>query len=180
VDSTHHERPHNVVCRFQRIVNPVIVASSEARDVLKQNPTASHFSHDPHGVEEQSGALAIDAAPLRVRRTGVLAGRASGDDFGKESEIAEKSICGQGSHVVIEQRAGIVAAEYSAAPRIDLAGGDRCEARAVKTEGLTTRCAAEQIQGSPSCLFPHIHARRKASGRGSRAGGNGRKQAETF
>jgi hypothetical protein len=101
MDSTHHERPDGVACFFQRIVNPVVAASSEARHVLKEHPTGSHFSHDPHGVEEQSGALAIDAAPLRVRRAGVLAGRASADDFGKESEIAEKSICCKGSDIVI-------------------------------------------------------------------------------
>jgi hypothetical protein len=82
MDSTHHERPDGVACRFQFIVNPVIAASSEARHVLKENPTGSHFSHDPHGVKEQSGALAIDATPLRVRRAGVLAGRASANDVG--------------------------------------------------------------------------------------------------
>jgi hypothetical protein len=133
MDSTHHERPDGVACFFQFIVNPVIAASPEARHVLKENPTGSHFSHQPHGVKEQSGALAIDAAPLRVRRRGVLAGRASADDVGKVSEIASKPICGERSDVIVHPHAGIVLAEDRAPPRVDFACRNRGEARAMES-----------------------------------------------
>lgn len=149
MDSTHHERPDGVACFFQCVVHPVISASPEARDILKENPTGSHFAHQPHGVEEQSGALAIDATPFGVRRRGVLTGRASADDVGKESEIAEKSICAERSDVVIHPHAGIVLGEDCAPPRIDLAGGNRGEACTMQTKGPTTRGAAEQVQRPP-------------------------------
>lgn len=153
MDSTHHKWPDGVARLFQRIVHAVISASSEARDVLKENPTGSHVTHQPQGVEEQSCPLAIDAAAFGVRRACVLAGRTSADDFGKESEIAAKSICAERSHIVIEQGARIVSAEDRAPPRIDLAGCNGEKSRAMQSERPSARGAAEQIQCAPSGGF---------------------------
>lgn len=164
MDSTHHERPDGVARLFQRIVYAVVSASSQARDILKENPTGSHFAHQPQGVEEQSGALAIDAAAFGIRRACVLTGRASADDFGKESEIAAKSICVERPHVVIEPDIRIVSAEDRAPPRIDLAGRNGEKSGAMKPERPPARGAAEQIQCAPSGgLDSDLHGRNETA-----------------
>ena len=151
VPSTHHERPDGVACRFQRIVNPVISASAEPRDVLKADPTGSHFAHQPHGLEEQSGALAVDAFALGVRRAGVLAGRASDD--GVDGAESGQSVNCEGPNVIEHHHARPVVRKHRAPPWVGLARGDRRPAGAMQPERPAAGRAAEEVE-APHPAFP--------------------------
>jgi hypothetical protein len=141
--STHHERPAGVAESLQFNEEPVDASSSEARAVLKSAPTRPALSDDADGLEEQAGALAVDAAALGVRGAGVLAWGGADDDIGEADAIGNKSSCPEGSHVIVEPRVGEVPAEDGAAPRVDFAGGDGSEAGAVQAERPAATCAAE-------------------------------------
>ena len=154
VPSTHHERPAGVACRFQFAENPVDAASADARDVLICEPTGSHLSHQPHGFKKQSGALAIDAAPLRVRRAGVLAGRAS-DNGVDGAESGQRSSC-EGANVIEHHHVGPVVGEYGAPPRIGLARRDRFPAGAMKSQSPAAGSAAEKVQASHAITLARI------------------------
>lgn len=134
VRSTHHARFAGVAERVQRIEQPVSAASSEIRAVLKSEPARAAISDQTDGLEVEARPLAFDAFAPGVGAGDVLARRAADDDVGQESEIGNKSSCGEAADVLIESDMGIVLCVEDAAPFDDLAGGDRDEAGAMQAE----------------------------------------------
>jgi hypothetical protein len=146
ISSTHHARFDGVAERLQRIEQPVRAASSEVSAVLKSEPARAAFSDQPDGFEVESRPRAVDAFAPCVGAADVLARRAARDKVGQETNVGNKSPCGEGADVVVEADMGIVLRVEHAPPRNNLAGGDGDEARTVQAARPATGRSREQVQ----------------------------------
>ena len=144
--STHHARFDGVAERFQFIEQPVSAASSEIRAVLKSEPARAAISDQTDGFEIEARPFAVDATPFGVGAGDVLTRRAADNDVGQDSEIGNKSSCGETAHVVVESDMGIVLCVEDTPPLDDLAGGDRDEAGTMQAERPTAGRCAEQVE----------------------------------
>lgn len=127
VVSTHHARFAGVAERFQRIEQPVSAASSEVTAVLKSEPARSAISDQTDSFEVEAGAFAFDPFAFGVGAGDVLARRAANDDVGEETEVGNKSSCGERSDVVVNADMREILRIEDAPPFDDLAGRDRHE-----------------------------------------------------
>jgi hypothetical protein len=116
MSSTHHQRPAGVTSGLQVSENPVSAVSSEARDVLNENPLGSQLSHQPRELAPESASLAVDACS-EPSGTDILAGEPSCDEIhGLELGV------GDGSDVVKASDIWPVSSEHTQAEgvRLDL------------------------------------------------------------
>jgi len=90
VVSTHHERPAGVAFRFQSTAHDIRAASTERRHVLSNDPTGSHFAHEPQVLEPQSAAGAVEAGAFPCDAD-VLAGKATDDGVDVPAVLPNKS-----------------------------------------------------------------------------------------
>ncbi len=153
--STHHARFDGVAERFQLSEQPVSAASSEISAVLKSEPARAAISDKADGFEVEAGPLAVDPFALGVGAGDVLARRAADDDVGQESEIGNKSGCGEAADVVVESDMGIVFRVKDAPPFDDLAGGDGDEAGTVQAERPAARRGAEEVERAHHSQSPY-------------------------
>jgi hypothetical protein len=95
--STHHGRPHGVSFLFQASEHGVSTASSESRNVLKEKPSRSHFTHDPVQLPPQPrflGWCGFGADPLAFTGdTEVLAGESAGDPIDSSASFPNRFCC---------------------------------------------------------------------------------------
>ena len=132
--STHHARFAGVAERFQCSEQPVSAASSEVSAILKSEPARAALSNQPDGFAVEARPRAVDPFAPGIGAADVLARRAADDDVWQESEIGNKSSCGEAADVLVKSDMGIVLCVEDAPPFDDLAGGDGDEARAVQAE----------------------------------------------
>jgi hypothetical protein len=86
VVSPHHERPDGVSARFQVFDDPVSSESAEARHVLSDQPSGSHFAHQPEELRPEPAFVGV-ALP------------ASGDADGLAGESSDQSVsCREVTH----------------------------------------------------------------------------------
>ncbi|AHI26373.1 hypothetical protein H845_2443 [Komagataeibacter xylinus E25] len=146
ISSTHHARFNGVAERLQRVEQPVRAASSEVSAVLKSEPAWAAFSDQADGFEVETRPRAVDAFAPGVGAADVLARRAARDKVGQETEIGNKSPCGEGADVVVEPDMGVVLRVEHTSPRDDLAGGDGDEASPVQAQCPAAGRPREQVQ----------------------------------
>lgn len=153
--STHHARFAGVAERFQRSEQPVGAASSEIRAILKSEPARAAISDQADGFKIEPRPFAVDALAPGVGAGDVLARRAADDDVGQESEVGNKSSCGEGSDILVEPDMGIVLRVEDAAPFDDLACRDGDETGAVQAERPAARRRAEQVERAHHSHSPY-------------------------
>ena len=163
VVSTHHTRLDGVAERFQLAEHPVSAASSEVRAVFKSEPARAAISDQTGGFEIEAGAFALDPFAFGVGAGDILARRAADDDVGEESEIGNKSSCGERSDVVVKADMGEILRVKDAPPFDDLAGCDRDEAGAMQAERPAARRRAEQVEGAHHSQSPYSLSQNRPS-----------------
>jgi hypothetical protein len=146
IRSTHHAWPAGVAERFQLIEQPVGAASSEVRAIFKSEPARAAVSDQPHRLEVEPRAFALDPLALRVGAADVLAGRRADDDLGQAAEVGNKSSCREGADIGVESDMREVLRIEDAPPFDDLAGGDGHEPRPVQPERPAARRTAEEVE----------------------------------
>lgn len=164
VSSTHHACFNGVAERLQRIEQPVRATSSEVSAVLKSEPARAAFSDQPDGFEVEARPRAVDAFAPGVGAADVLTRRAARDKVGQETEVGNKSPCGEGADVVVEADMGIVLRVEHAPPWNNLAGGDGDEARPVQAQRPAAGRPREQLQHT-QWRIGHGDARRRGDAR---------------
>jgi hypothetical protein len=141
--STHHDRFAGVAKRFQVCEHPVSRDSSDARDVLSNDPTRAAFADDAGEFRPQV-ALVLGAALLTGNAEG-LAREAAADKLGGGHTISGKPGCGDASHVAVAGHAWPPVAEHATREGVALAEGDGAHADGFQAEAETAD-AAEKVE----------------------------------
>lgn len=146
MDSTHHERPAGVACRFQVKENLVSPENSEAMDVLNDDPSGSDSSNNPGVLSPESAASAREPFRFRTRgMTDVLAGEPS----------ANKVCCWgcQRADIRVARDSWPVLCEDGSAVGVDFAELDGSHSRSLKPKAEAPD-AAEEVE---DIHFPRLY-----------------------
>ena len=97
-------------------------------DVLHDDVPGSKLANDAEIFDPKAGPSAVKSEGFRrVGNANVLAGEAAADDINADA-VTNKSVCGEGSHVVINRNLRPVLRQDPPAVGLDLAKGDGLEA----------------------------------------------------
>lgn len=149
----HHDRPSGVADFRQAREDPVRAASSEARNVLKCEPSGSQLSGKSNGFSKEACVRPVGSLALVVGRARVLTRRGSAQKPGRGDPVSAEPSGSKGSDVVIDRNfpAALIGL---AAPGIGLARRDGADAGSVKSEDPAPSRAAEKVDRGPHGCSP--------------------------